>query len=115
MEPLGIAASITALVSATTEIPIILMRMSEGDNAHQSAATLVVKIIEIREFCYSLQACMHPAKIKTRHRNAFIRVEDLAVILTQTIISISHLRMPINLQADWATKETMLEHSLIEF
>ena len=92
MDPLSIAASIPAILTAATQVSSILMQL---DSTPASVAALLTEMQHIRTVFRALQSSMDRARAVTGHRAALLGVENLTVILTRTVLLFSELQISI--------------------
>lgn len=114
MDPLSIAASITAILTAAVQVSSLLRRIHD---APASVAAILVEVEHIRIVFQVLQTFVDRAAAMTRHRAALIGIEDLTVMLTQTVLVFSELqtliaplsarsrRSGIKWRFDWSRQE----------
>jgi hypothetical protein len=93
MDPLSIAASITGILTAAAQVVSILSQIRDAPAAISS---IVTEIQHIEIVFRALQRLIDRAALVTRQRAAMIPLEDVTVILTQTVLVFSELETVVN-------------------
>ncbi len=114
MDPLSVAASITSILMAAAQVCSFLTQIR---NAPASVTAILTEIEHIEIVFRALQRFIDHAKTVTRYRAALIQIEDVAVMLTQTVLVFSELqtllaplstngqRSGIRRRFDWSRQE----------
>lgn len=87
-DPLSIAASIIGILTAAAQVSSLLLQFRD---APASVRAISTEVEHIRVVFRALQRFLDRARTVTRYRAALIQVEDVTVILTQTVLVFSEL------------------------
>ena len=90
MDPLSIAASITGIIVATTQVGGVLRRFV--GSVRVSVQAVMMEMEHVRILCRALQGFSECAIELPHRRTALVHLEDLVVILTQIVVVFSELQ-----------------------
>lgn len=96
MEPLSITASIVGILTAAGRVASIL---SQVKDAPRWIADLLAEVKHIQLVFKALQRFLEKASRLTPQRAALIQLDDVVVILTQTVLVFSELKTLVRLLA----------------
>jgi len=88
MDPLSIFASITAIVTAAAGVANILTQIRDKP---RTVAILLTEVNHVRIICTSLHRFLDRTQRLNPARAALIQLEDVVIILTQTVLVFSEL------------------------
>ncbi len=88
MDPLSIIASVAGVVTAAAGVVNVLTRITDTPG---SVATLLTEVNHVRIICASLQSFLDRTLRIDPARAALIQLENVVVVLTQTVIVFSQL------------------------
>ncbi len=90
MDGLSIAASITGIITAATQVGLWLSQIRD---APASVAAVASEIQHTKVVFRALQTFINRNKSGARQNSWIIQVDDITVILTQTVLVLSQLRL----------------------
>jgi hypothetical protein len=117
MDPLSVAASITGILAAAAKVVSILSQIREAPAAISS---MIMEIEHIEIVFRALQRFIDRTTSLTRQRASMIQLEDVTVLLTQTVLVFSELEtlvLPLSVETRqssirrrvvWSRKETAI-------
>lgn len=88
MDPLSIIASVTAILTAAAKVASVLGAIKE---APDSISKLLIEVTYIKIVFSTLQKFLNRTLQFSPQRAAFIQLDDIVVILTQTVLVFSEL------------------------
>lgn len=98
MDPLSITASITGIITAASQVSTLLGRIRDTPI---SVAAILTEMEHVQLVFRALQRFIDHTSTVNRQRAALVQVEDVTVILTQTVLIFSKLQALIaRLSAD---------------
>ncbi|KAL8786120.1 MAG: hypothetical protein Q9213_002986 [Squamulea squamosa] len=89
MDPLSVAASITTILTAAVQVSNILAQFR---NAPASVTAILTEMEHIKIVFRALHGFIDHTRTVNRQRAALIRIEDVTVLLTQTVLVFSELQ-----------------------
>ena len=88
MDPLSIAASVTGVLTAAAQVCTLLGKIRD---APKSVVAILTEIEHIQIVFRALQRFIDHTRAVSRQRAALVQLEDVTVILTQTVLVFSEL------------------------
>jgi hypothetical protein len=89
MEPLGVVASITGILTAAAKVSSILMQIQDADN---TTSAILTEVSHIRIVFTAFQKFIGRNVRLSGIRAALVQLDDVVVILTQTVLVFAELQ-----------------------